>query len=201
MLLTKIAIPWVLGTNNSSLSGSIPIHLKPGFLPAWMLWMCTFSINWRLDSMLAMSYSRLTLAEREWLCHWKIANSITVIACLNPASDFHCYTSYFQHRKAWSCWSENFFLSFLSTGLSIFPFFLLKFFSYSYWSVTFFSQLCSPYQCIYNYAIYCYCIHAYFYTLFGLLPPRQSVHLQHPLGSHVLSSIIKYIELKHVRNS
>lgn len=44
-------------------------------------------------------------------------------------------------------------------------------------------------------------IHAYFYTLFGLLPPRQSVHLQHPLGSHVLSSVIKYIELKHVRNS
>ena len=93
------------------------------------------------------------------------------------------------------------FFKYRHVNFSFFPFFLLKFFSYSYWSVTFFSQLCSPYQCIYNYAIYCYCIHAYFYTLFGLLPPRQSVHLQHPLGSHVLSSIIKYIELKHVRNS
>ena len=93
------------------------------------------------------------------------------------------------------------FFKYRHVNFSFFPFFLLKFFSYSYWSVTFFSQLCSPYQCIYNYAIYCYCIHAYFYTLFGLLPPRQSVHLQHPLGSHVLSSTIKYIELKHVRNS
>lgn len=92
----------------------------------------------------------------------------------------------------------KFFSTFLSTGMSIFPFFLLKFFSYIYWYVTIFSQLCSPYQCVYNYAI---CIHAYFYTLFGLLPPHQSVHLQHPLRSHVLSSVIKYIELKHVRNS
>ena len=107
----------------------------------------------------------------------------------------------FSAQKSLVLLVRKFFLSFLSTGNSIFPFFLLKFFSYSYRYVTFFSQLCSPYQCIYNYAIYCYCIHAYFYTLFGLLPPRQSVHLQHPLGSHVLSSVIKYIELKHVRNS
>lgn len=61
----KFNIPWVLATNNSNLSGSIPIHLKPGFLPVWMLWMWTFSINWRLDRMLAMSYNRRTLAEKE----------------------------------------------------------------------------------------------------------------------------------------